>query len=224
VGTLQDITFQKEFEEDLIRKSGIVQRNTLILRQIELARKSGTWQWNVLSNEHIWSEGMFMLLGLQPFSIQPAFENILTYVDLRDRLYVETELVELNAKSDLGLQVLEFRLKIDGETKYIRSTARFNNHPADPFVVGTMTDITDDVILQRELQARTDLIEALVDSSSDIIIALDPEMKIIVWNKNAEKKFQSPREEVLQKSFFEMFPEASGNEEFEAMVRACFRV
>lgn len=54
----------------------------------------------------------------------------------------------------------------------------------------------------------TDLCDLTIEHSNDLIIAVDRQLKIILFNKVAEKKFNCTKSDALNKSLFDFFPEA----------------
>ncbi len=68
VGMVHDITERKQAEETLRLSE---QRRSLALE----AAQSGTWEWDLLTNEHIWSNELWSLYGLEINSCKPSYEE-----------------------------------------------------------------------------------------------------------------------------------------------------
>lgn len=69
---------------------------------------------------------------------------------------------------------------------------------------------------KRELKNQLELIEAVIEASSDIIVITDPKGAILVWNSGAEKFLGYKREEVKGKNILDFIVDeqgqANGNE------------
>jgi len=63
-GALQDITERKETEASL-------KRSDLALREAQRLAEIGSWQWDISSNRHTWSEEVFRIYGRDP-ALPPA--------------------------------------------------------------------------------------------------------------------------------------------------------
>lgn len=68
-------------------------------------------------------------------------------------------------------------------------------------------NVTAEMDLRKSLADRLQLIESLVQSSVDRIIALDRNMNYLYWNKKAEAYYGLSKEEVLGKNILEVFPQ-----------------
>ncbi len=65
--------------------------STQILDDSQIISKTGSWNWNVITNEIFWSKNMFRLLGLTPNEVAPSYELTLNYVcDGDKKRYEET--------------------------------------------------------------------------------------------------------------------------------------
>jgi PAS domain-containing protein len=68
VGMVHDTTERKRAEEALKQSE---QRRSLALE----AAQAGTWEWDLLTNENIWSNELWSLYGLEPNSCKPSYEE-----------------------------------------------------------------------------------------------------------------------------------------------------
>lgn len=72
-------------------------------------------------------------------------------------------------------------------------------------VLHIVHDVTKETELRNNLHDRLQLIEGLVQSSVDRIIALDRNLNYLYWNKKAEEYYGIPKEQVLHKNILEVF-------------------
>ena len=55
------------------------------LHMAHLAANAGTWEWDLRTNQNIWSEELWEVYGLVPHSCEPSFESWLGTVHPDDR-------------------------------------------------------------------------------------------------------------------------------------------
>lgn len=149
-GTDTDITERKNAEEMLAQMS----------RRLELALDiSGIGVFEVdLDNRDVrWDERMLQMYGMSGSAIGSA--------DWEDAIHPDDR-VRATAAVEVGLATWSefssaFRIVRDGETRYIRArSAPFVDLNGVPRLVGANWDVTEDVLLQEELQRARDLAEA----------------------------------------------------------------
>jgi len=85
VGTLADVTPIKEQEQALIRSE---QHRKMALE----AALAGTWEWDLASNDNVWSDEVWALFGLPPNSCPPTYEAWVNAVHPDDRPQVVHEI------------------------------------------------------------------------------------------------------------------------------------
>jgi PAS domain S-box-containing protein len=74
-------------------------------------------------------------------------------------------------------------------------------------IIHIVHDVTKEIELQQNLNERLSLIENLVESSVDKIIAIDRNLNYLVWNKKGEEYYGLRKEQVIGKNVLEIFPE-----------------
>jgi PAS domain S-box-containing protein len=74
-------------------------------------------------------------------------------------------------------------------------------------IIHIVHDVTKEMELQQSLNERLSLIENLVESSVDKIIAIDRNLNYLVWNKKNEEYYGLGKEQVIGKNVLEIFPE-----------------
>ena len=63
--------------------------------------KIGSWKWDLTKNEITWTNGMFIVLGLEPGSKEPSYELALHHVHDNDKEHYEKELkLAMDSKSE----------------------------------------------------------------------------------------------------------------------------
>ena len=198
-GTGQDITETRQTELAL-RESE---------RQLSLAltaAKAGTWQWNMLTNETVWSDENFRLMGYEPETCEATYENWFNAVHPEDQAmandHVTRSLVE---NSDL---YLEYRIVLPGSSiRWLADIGQitYDGQGNQTGMIGIQLDITDrkqaELELQRlneelelriqqrteELQHQTQLLQTILNSMGDGVLVADTTGAIILHNPAAEE-------------------------------------
>ncbi len=82
-------------------------------------------------------------------------------------------------------------------------------------VTGVLTithDITESYVLRRQLEERSQFAETIIDSSVDMIITYDRDLRVTAWNKKSEEVFRQSKQEVMGRHVQDVFPYIIGTE------------
>ena len=87
------------------------------------AANAGTWEWDLQTNENVWSEELWKVYGLEPHSCRPSYEAWRQLVHPDDRAHAEQVVAEA-ARTGTELNV-EFRVcDGDGSERWLLSRGR----------------------------------------------------------------------------------------------------
>jgi two-component system, chemotaxis family, CheB/CheR fusion protein len=114
------------------------------LRLAQEAAHAGTWEWNLLNNENIWSEELWSIYGLEPNSCEPSYETWLQSVHPDDRAEVG-RVVQEAASKGMELNAEWHVLYPGGEVRWLMSRG-MPSRDANGHVtryVGIVIDITE---------------------------------------------------------------------------------
>lgn len=81
----------------------------------------------------------------------------------------------------------------------------------DYHIMATARDITERDAMEERLRRERLLFELIIENTSEGIIVVDNELRHLVWNATIESINGQPREAVLGKTVFEVFPHFSDN-------------
>ena len=155
VGMVHDITERKRAEETLRLSE---QRRSLALE----AAQVGTWEWDLLTNENIWSNELWSLYGLETNSCKPSYEEWRKVVHPDDLLNTEQILQEAILQG--AAYNTEWRVNLpDGSERWLMSRGRplKDKHNRVVRYLGIVMDITERKRAEREKKAlQAQLIQA----------------------------------------------------------------
>jgi PAS domain S-box-containing protein len=161
VGITTDITERKKIELQL-------RESEERLRLAQRAAKVGTWDLHLDTQQFVWSEGMFDLLGIPAWHTQPNVEQALKLVHPEDQAKVEALLPELVARG--GAFNTEFRvIRPNGDVRWLLSMGKIesgeNQRPVR--MLGVTVDITERKKAEELLQSQAQELEALVRARTE---------------------------------------------------------
>jgi PAS domain-containing protein len=103
---------------------------------------AGIWEWNIQTNDNIWSEELWTLYGLEPHSCQPSYEAWRQTIYPADRKSVERKVQEAVA-SETELRI-EWKVFTPGPERWLMSVGRplSDAHSKVTSYIGVVIDIT----------------------------------------------------------------------------------
>ncbi|MBH8562911.1 PAS domain S-box protein [Nostoc sp. CENA67] len=192
-GVAEDITERKQ-AEDSLRQSE--ERLSLALE----AGNIGVWDWNLLTNESVWSANIRPMLG---FSSGPplAYEEFLNLIhpeDLESMLECVADTIKQGTRPPFNYRVIW----PDGSIHWLSVKGQvYYNELSEPIrMIGTTRDITDRKQAEQKIKEQA----ALLDITTDAILLRNLQSQILFWNKGAERLYGWQVEEVMGKDALEI--------------------
>jgi signal transduction histidine kinase len=144
IGTIQDITELKQATQKLRQSEGL-------LRESEALAHNGSWEWQSASQYFYWSEEMYNIHGLLPFSTFITINSLLQYIHPDDVYRVRRTFA--NARRNKSSFTVNYRIvRPNGEVRFVFSTAKAK---VDKTLAGvSYVGNTQDVTVVRETERR----------------------------------------------------------------------
>ncbi len=144
VGTIQDITNSKNYEQEIKYLS---QRLSLAMEGASI----GVWELNLIDGSVHYEPTMYELFQLDPPAKFESWKELLEVIHPED----EHKLLELNRRIKQGEELVEgdFRLNLRNDTRHFRSVTRqIQGQNGLERLLGVVTDITSDKELLNRLE------------------------------------------------------------------------
>jgi PAS domain S-box-containing protein len=165
VGIADDITDRKQLQEEL-RKSE--ERLNFALE----AARMGRWEWNILTNEIIWSENLESLFGLKKGTFNGTYEAFIQCVHPQDREFVKRSVMQ--AVEDGAEYDIEFRVVFpDGTIRWALSKG-YVFYDLDGKAV-RMAGVDIDITKRKQIEQQLRLLESVVVNAKDSILITEAE-------------------------------------------------
>lgn len=127
----------------------------------EIVGKSGTWHLNLVTNEFIFSDNKFRLLGYEPEEFKPTLESYFEkFVHPEDLETLKQAAEKMIVEGHLPTIIYRVEKK-NGETIFIKNIANsFVNTKNEKIIIGTTTDVTEEIQTNKNLEDRNRELEA----------------------------------------------------------------
>jgi len=164
--------------------------------------KLGNWEWNLKTDEMLWSDEVFRIFGEKPQSFVPDYTAFLAYLDPADRIRILRSVAE--AKKTGETQTIEHRIiRKDGSFRYLLSSGKliYGSEGNITTIIGTVQDMTEQKKVENLLRQKAQIIEQIHDS----VVVMDLEGHIIEWNKTSSFNLGYRADEVIGKHICTLF-------------------
>ncbi len=201
--------FEKDFRRT--QAESALQHKEQRLSQAQAIAQLGSWELNLDTGVLIWSDEALRIYGVPLRKRRQSYQSWLSYIHPEDRAFVE----QAGAKAFETLTDMGFHHRIvrkDGSVRYLHTQAKFEYGPdGKPIGLnGVVHDITDQKLAEATALSAAEEKIQILESIRDAFFAVDHQWIVTYWNKEAEHFTKTPKEEIIGRNIWEVFPNAVG--------------
>ncbi|MGA2148665.1 MAG: CHASE3 domain-containing protein [Bryobacteraceae bacterium] len=178
------------------------------LRMALDAADAGAWEWNLQTNQDVWSEELWKVYGLEPHSCEPSYEAWRRILHPDDRKRAEQAVTEAaRAGGDLNV---EFRVcDRNGAQRWLLARAQPLRDAAGRAIryIGIVLDITRRKQAEEALREREEILRRFTDVAPVAIAMFDREMRYLAASQRFRDDYHLGTQQLLGRSHYEIFPE-----------------
>ena len=206
LGTGQDITERKQAEIKLKRSE------SQLAQALHIA-KLGGWYWDLRTERFSWSDELYRLYGLRPHSVELTIETFMELIHPEDRATLRATL-EKARRDHQPFTCYHRAILPEGCERifYTRASVILGEDGVPLRVFGTSQDVTERKQAEEALRCAQARIESILNSVADIHILFDREWRYLYVNEAAIRAIGRPREQILGRTLWELYPDIGGTE------------
>ena len=172
------------------------------------AAGAGTCEWNLLTNQNVWSEELWKVYGLEPHSCEPSYAAWRQIVHPDDRAKAEQTVTDAaRAGGDLNV---EFRVcDRGGAHRWLLARGQPSRDKAGRAIryTGIVLDITRRKQAEEALREREEILRRFTNVAPVAIAMFDREMRYLAASQRYRDDYRLGAQQLLGRSHYEIFPE-----------------
>ncbi|MCM1983781.1 PAS domain S-box protein [Lyngbya confervoides] len=171
--------------------------------------KVAMWQWEKATHQFTWTDERFRLLGYDPQTSNPTYEQWRQAVHPEDRACLDTL---LNCENPEGAEIEYRMMRPDGSVRWVRerSFPMVNDLGQVYQVVGVAEDITPYKQSEADLRQTCDFLKTILDHLPIAVFVKDGRAdhfgKMLLWNLKSEQLFGLTADQAIGKTDYDHFP------------------
>jgi PAS domain S-box-containing protein len=208
---MADIRYSAQVNGGAELGSSVVERGCpgrAVLERAEELAQTGSWDWNLATDELLWSDNMFRLLGLKPGEVTPTPAYVAGRIHSDDRERVERELD--SARQRGTLPDVSYRISWpDGSVHVLRSLsdAAMEGDGQPSRLVGSVQDVTELSEALRQTAESLNLMETLQSAAPVGFAFVDRAFRVVRVNATLAEVSGCGPEELIGRTVAEVIPD-----------------
>jgi len=191
VAIIEDITSKKKAEHEIKRLNERIATATN-------AAQLGIWDWDLVNNNLVWDDQMYILYGHKKDELSIAYQTWLNGVHPDDREYCDN-IAQAAIRGESSYDT-EFRVVWpDRSVHWIKASGQvfFDEKGKALRMIGVNFDITEKKLAEQKLKEALERFSTIIQTSPNAIIVTDLNGIVGLWNEAAENTFGWKSDEVI---------------------------
>ncbi|MCF2497220.1 PAS domain S-box protein [Dyadobacter chenhuakuii] len=177
------------------------------LRQAQAIAHLGSWETDLTTNTSVWSDEACRIYGLEDQDNIQSTASWLSFVYPEDLEYV----IKSNQRVLDSMQPADYHHRIirkDGQVRHlhVRAQIELNSLGEPATLYGVLHDVTEQKQADEKVIKALEERKVILESIGDGFYALDKNWTVNYWNKEAEILLHLPKEKILGRSLWDVFP------------------
>ncbi|MHC4203843.1 MAG: PAS domain S-box protein, partial [Planctomycetota bacterium] len=141
----RDIMDRKKVEEALRENEAVLRRKEQSLAKAQRIAHLGNWDWDIVTNDLLWSDETYRIFGLQPQEFDATYEAFLESVHIDDRESVQQAVNKSLTDPNAGYSIEHRVIQPDGSERIVHELGEvtFDKNGKAVRMVGIVHDITE---------------------------------------------------------------------------------
>lgn len=195
----------KEKEIELKKSFKKLIENENLLKTTQKVSKVGGWELNLENKKLLWSDEVYNIHEL-PLSYCPNVEEAITFYIPEHRDIISNAVqnaIDKNEPWDLELKIVTASSK----GKWVRAIGKSTiENDKTRKLIGTFQDIHEKKINDEIIRNNEQLLNSIIDNTSAVIFVKNKNGNYILINKQFENLFHLKKENIIDKSDYDLFP------------------
>ena len=240
-GKIEGVIIMSRDVTEILKSEKILQGKNKELNEAQQIAQLGSWEWNPSINDVQWSDEMYRIYGygeerflvtfqkaterMLPEEAQKASKRMKKYTVEAQRLFRQT------GQKEFQNPPAEFSIVLpDGSRKILRAAGKIilTDEGKVSRMIGTVQDVTSEKLaelqlieINKKLDERNQFVEKLINSSLDLIMVVDKELRFMTLNKKAQTIINGYyKGELIGQKVTDVNPTLKGTQPYDDLLKA----